>query len=253
MANKEYDVAAISKAVKIIDYIKEKKAAYFINIQTDLGFAKSTTYQLLSTFEKYNIVSKTDDGKYELGIKLFEWGYAMFEKIDIRKVSYNILSELSERVGLSVHLGIMSRADQATFIEKIDGPLYTIKTTVLGQKILFHCNSTGKALLAWQDEETQNRIIRNIEYTQFTPNTITNEADLRRDLALTRKRGYALDRMERDTGVIGIGVPVFNWSGNVVAAISFGILNFEIDEKDYELYAGYLIEGSKKITARLGA
>lgn len=250
--SKEYDVAAISKTVRIIDYIKEKGASYFKDIHQDLGLAKSTTYQILSTCVKYNLLTINSNRKYELGIKLLEWGYTMKNGIDIRSVAHNILSRLAKDLQVSVHLGILLDNRMATFIEKYDGPLYTIKSTVVGQKILFNCQSTGKVLLAWEDDEIQEEIFEEIDFMPFTPTTIINKEELRIELRKVKENGYAFDNHERTENLYGIGVPVFNWDGKVVAAISLGILAFEIQNDQILYYVEKLRESSENITELLG-
>ena len=54
---------------------------------------------------------------------------------------------------------------------------------------------------------------------RYTPLTLTRRRDIERDLEETRDRGYAVNRGEFRVGVCGIGVPVRDRSGGVVAAI----------------------------------
>jgi len=54
----------------------------------------------------------------------------------------------------------------------------------------------------------------------LTPNTITDPADLARELACVANQGYALDRGEIVADLSCMAVPVHQADGSVVAAIS---------------------------------
>ncbi len=252
MAGKEYDVATVSKVIKILEYIKEKDGAYFTQIYTDLGLPKSTTYQILSTLNKHHFVSKSEDGKFDLGIKLFELGFAMSAKLNIRKISNKILRDLTEKTGLTAHLSILNEELQGIYIEKIDGAKYLTNMTAIGQKVYMHCSATGKALLAWQSEEVKNQILKNLDYVKFTDNTITDEKALQKELVLTKKRGFSIENRERENIICSVGAPIFDRSGKVVAAISLGAIVLEFTDEDINLYAGLVKEACRQISEQLG-
>jgi DNA-binding IclR family transcriptional regulator len=54
---------------------------------------------------------------------------------------------------------------------------------------------------------------------RYTPLTLTRRKDIERDLQESRTRGYAVNRGEFRVGVCGIGVPVRDRTGTVIAAI----------------------------------
>ncbi|MGI6084655.1 MAG: IclR family transcriptional regulator [Acetivibrionales bacterium] len=252
MKSKKYDVPTITKAINIIDYVKKKKEASLNEILSDLGYAKSTTYQILQTLRRHDVLSRTDSGKYRLGMKCFTWGHAISRNIDIRRVSHDILRELAVTTGVSAHLAIRIGETRATFVEKIDGALYTVHNTVIGEDIVWQCSACGKVLFAWADEESQKNILKTISYKPYTQNSVLCEEDFLKSISLAKDRGYALDAMEWTDNVYGVGVPVFDHKGNAIAAISCAILASELHRKEIEEYVKNLNEASSKITRKLG-
>ncbi len=55
---------------------------------------------------------------------------------------------------------------------------------------------------------------------RFTPNTITTNAALLKELAKTRERGYAIDNEEETLQCVCVGAPVFDSKARVAGALS---------------------------------
>lgn len=85
-----------------------------------------------------------------------------------------------------------------------------------------------------QDEESGNEreecISEKLE--TFTEYTITDREELKKELQLTKERGYAFDNMEGTFGVKCVGVPVLNRRGQVIAGISIGTPLCEWEKKN---------------------
>ena len=90
----------------------------------------------------------------------------------------------------------------------------------LGDTAPLHCSSVGKTLLAYQPRGLMTQIARTSGFPRFTSKTFTNLASLRKDLDQIRGQGYALDLEEAVEGIIGVGGPVFDHTGGVIAAFS---------------------------------
>ncbi len=251
-SKRDYDVDAIAKADKILDYIKQSDGAYFTNIYMDLDLPKSSTYRLLQSLKKHGFLSQKENSEFELGIRLFELGYAMSKKINLRTISGEILRELTEKTDLTTHLGIINDEYEGIFIEKVDARVYAIRKTTVGGKIKMHASAAGKALVAWQNEETRQKIFAKMDFAKHTENTITSIDQFLNELEEIKKHGYSIDNSESENFIRGIGVPVFDWNQNVVAAISLGGVAAELPPSRVEGMAQLLIKASKKISKQLG-
>jgi DNA-binding IclR family transcriptional regulator len=90
----------------------------------------------------------------------------------------------------------------------------------VGRSVPAATSSLGKVLFAHADESTQTALLADVELAPRTPNSIVTLAGLTQELALVREQGFALDREENRVGVVCVGAPVYDLSGEVVAAIS---------------------------------
>ena len=91
--------------------------------------------------------------------------------------------------------------------------------SLMGLRVKMYCTGLGKALLAFMPQETIERCCHDT-LERFTENTITDPARLKEELTLIRQQGYAVDDMEHEYGIKCVGVPIFNKTGQVCAAIS---------------------------------
>ena len=88
--------------------------------------------------------------------------------------------------------------------------------------------------------------------SRFTDNTITDLNLLRRELALIRSRGFAVDAGEHEEGVRCLGAPIRNHEGQVLASVSVsGPAQRLRQERDAE-FAQLLMDTTRSISEGLG-
>jgi IclR family acetate operon transcriptional repressor len=75
-----------------------------------------------------------------------------------------------------------------------------------------HATATGKVVLAYNG-------LAGIPLTAFTDKTITDPAELERELAQVRARGFAEAVGERDPDLVAVAVPVFDRAGSLAAIL----------------------------------
>ncbi|OYW49093.1 MAG: IclR family transcriptional regulator [Novosphingobium sp. 28-62-57] len=78
-----------------------------------------------------------------------------------------------------------------------------------GTRRPLHALAAGKVMLAWLPEAELAQFFAEAERLAFTPQTRTNEADLRADLAAIRASGVSIAREEATPGICGVAVPAF--------------------------------------------
>lgn len=248
----QYYVDAIAKMDRIFRFIEQKGSIEFMDIIHELDISKSSAHRLVTFLTQLGYLEKAEGGQIQLGIRLFELGYKMGENISIIKVSRPYLEKLSEETGFVVHLGMLNNEDDGIFLDRVDSRVYTFTDTAVGGKMALHCSATAKCLVAWQPPERIARIVSKIDYTQFTPNTITSADKYLEELALTRQRGYSIDETEHEQFIKAIGAPIFNWAGKVVGAVSVGAFKTEFDGIDFDFLLSCIKKASEDIGKVIG-
>ena len=87
---------------------------------------------------------------------------------------------------------------------------------------------------------------------RLTEKTITDKEELEKELNKVKKQGFALDKEENEKDVRCIAVPIKNYQGKVIGAISISSPAYRININKQNHLKKVLIETSKNISKRLG-
>ena len=93
-----------------------------------------------------------------------------------------------------------------------------------------YCTGLGKALLAFMSSEEIEKSLPD-KFIKFTENTLSSKEELLEDLHHIRERGYSIDNMEHEFGVVCVALPVFGHDGTPVAAISISGPSLRLHEE----------------------
>jgi DNA-binding IclR family transcriptional regulator len=113
-----------------------------------------------------------------------------------------------------VNLGVAT-ADAAVMLDQRDSRHILGSTNWVGRSFPHHVSVVGKVFLAEGAVPFPEAPLERV-----APGTITDPTALRRDLELTRSRGYATASEELEPGLWAVAAPVRDAAGAVVAAIS---------------------------------
>ena len=85
---------------------RSKKPLSLKELSAQCGYPKSTVFGLLTTMRTYDVVTQTPDGKYSLGLRLFEYGRQVERSWDISLVARPYMEHLCQQTGASVVLSV---------------------------------------------------------------------------------------------------------------------------------------------------
>jgi DNA-binding IclR family transcriptional regulator len=110
----------------------------------------------------------------------------------------------------------------------------------------------GKAMLAFQPEETIEQIVAKIRFVRHTPKTLCTREALLKALERIRRRGYAIDDEEIELGVRCVGAPIFDENHRAIAAVSVSGPASRITVQSVPGIAEHLLRCCRDISASLG-
>ncbi|MED4600499.1 IclR family transcriptional regulator [Paenibacillus validus] len=246
-------IQSIERALRILDLFDENETELKITeISERMGLSKSTVHSLLKTLQLYRYIEQNpENGKYRLGMKLFERGNFVISRLDIRTVAKRFLVHLSERTGQTTHLVILD-GKEGVYIDKVEGEQAMILSSRIGRRIPLHATSVGKVFLAFKSKEELAKLLDGYDFYEKTVNTITTKERLMAELDEIRRQGYAVDNQEYEPGVRSAGVPIYNYAGEVAAAISITTTIARVDDKAFEQLIPLLVQVGQEISERMG-
>jgi IclR family transcriptional regulator, KDG regulon repressor len=241
----------VQKALNLLEaLVHSGQPRRLTELSRQLGLTKPNVYRLLSTLSTLGYVKKdAATSLYSPTLKLWEMGSLLVRDVDLVSVAGPRLRQLSEESGESVQLAVFD-AGFVVYVDKVDSAQPIKAMTSIGSRVVASATSTGKALLAWLPSESLDLAFHHVK--RFTPATLVRRRDIERDLEETRTRGYSINRGEYRVGVCGIGVPVRDRSGGVVAAIGVWGAERNILGARHEKLAHDAVMAARDISRALG-
>lgn len=218
---------------------------------TKLKIAKSSAHDLMSSLAQLGFLNRTEENRYRLGWRLVTLSETLLATTELRKEAHPVIEELAARYQETVHLAVLD-GTQAVYVDKLEGSqAVRVELTSLGARLYAHCSALGKVLLAYRSEEEVKHIIQTAGLPRFTDHTITEEEDLLQNLIKIRKQGYAYDMEEILVDLCCVGAPIYNYTGQVIAAISMSIPAYRFRRSPTK-YREAIVHTARIISERLG-
>jgi len=242
---------SLDKVFKIIELLRVNPELGLKDLSGKLEINKSTTYRMLSSLAKHNYIEKnTETKKYKLSIKFAEIGYQVIQNLDIIVAAKELIDELNKVTKVTIHLAKLI-GNEVVYIDKRESLSPIRLSSQIGRVVLWHCTGVGKAILAYQPKEFQERIIKSLDFHVYTENTISNREDFIKELEMIKKTGYATDREENQKNVGCIAAPIYDHAKNVVASISITFIFEKLDEQ-LSSYKDLILKTSMLISRQMG-
>ncbi|WKD61584.1 Acetate operon repressor [Corynebacterium ciconiae DSM 44920] len=180
--------------------------------------SKTTTHRILGTLVDNGALERSGD-VYRLGPLFFELmterGSKHSELVSEQLTPY--LAALFEHTRHTVHLAYLD-STEVVYVNKLFSARRVDAPSRIGGRAPAHCTGVGKAMLAFDEGATETVIASGLR--GWTPFTITDQAQLRRELSTIRDTGIAHDRQEITLGLSCVAAPIFGIHNVPQAAMS---------------------------------
>lgn len=202
--------------MKVLEFVGLSGERELADIAAYTGMPKSTLLRLIGTLIDAGFLERTAHGRYRVTLKLWQLGCGAVNYERVRDTVIPKLRELTMQTSETAHYAVYD-AGQSVYVEKIDGSHPIRSYTKVGGSSPAYATATGKALLAWQDEQEIAWVGESAQ--QFTSKTHIGKQELLKHMADIRRTGFAVNRGEWREAVWGVAAPVFGRSGSVEAAV----------------------------------
>lgn len=245
-------VRSLVHAMEVLEALGRNGEMGVTEISREIELSKTAVYNILSTFEARRMVNRDPEtSRYRLGWRLYELGSELLRGNDLVALARDLLRELAQRTGETVLFGILDRTG-VTYIDRVESERSIRMVAAPGRQAPLHATASGKALLAHQPPEFVDEIVE-AGLKRYTDETITDPKVLREELHRIVESGHAVCLREHEPEISSISVPIRDYSGEVVAALTIAAPAMRFAETEREAALAVLREVANELSVRLGA
>jgi IclR family acetate operon transcriptional repressor len=248
-----YVIPNLRNACRILKLLGSRPDGFKIaDIGRTLDIPTTTTLRIMTTLHLEGLVRK-NGALYELGPVLIQLGHASLAGTEIRTSALPVLSHLTARTDETAHLAIPCD-DRSLIVAVQDSPHPLRAASRPGFLAELHCSSTGKTLLAFLHYPRLAEFYSSgtARPAKRTPRTLTTFAEIKREIELTRKRGYSVDDEEFAPGIRCVAAPVYASDGTVAAAIGITASTVRFTRERIPEMAGKVQAAATELSRLLG-
>lgn len=202
-------VAAVTRCLDVLECLVGVAGGCELGeIAGRLHTPPSGVHRILATLlERGWVVQDDITQRYALSLRL---STLAFHDLDVRLVTdvvQEVLDELARQTREYCRLAIVE-GDTLAWVSRAQGAVNGLRYDAdMGQEVALHATATGKAWLATLPEEQAVRIVCARDFyshLRLGPRALATVDELKRHLAETRHRGYAIANEEAEPGIVAL-------------------------------------------------
>jgi DNA-binding IclR family transcriptional regulator len=249
----DYNVRAVERALQIMGCFDDEHPERGISeIAQVVDLHKATAHRIVTTLVNYGFLERAADGqKYRLGLELTNLGFKVIRRMDLRTEALPFMTQLVQEWDETCDLSIFDQG-QVFYIEVLRGNRALNIAAAIGQRLPAHCTASGKLFLAHLPPGELDTIL-NQPLALYTDKSTTSPDELRKQLEIIHRQGYAIDLEELEVGVCAVAAPIFNRQGTIIAAMSIPSPTSRMTPERIPEIAEALKEATTAVSRRMGS
>jgi DNA-binding IclR family transcriptional regulator len=223
-----------------------------------LGIPRSSVYHLLTAMaEQGFVVHYPEDGRWGLGLSVFEIGAAYLRHEPLERVGRPVVHRLAHEVGDSTaavaHLGVLHGRETVYLLREATPAPVTVVVDV-GVRLPASLTASGRSMLAMLPPAQVRALFPDrrafVDRTGLGP---SSPAALRRILAEDERRSWSMEDGFIVEGYASVAAAVLDRSGRPTASIGLTFRSDRVDASARTTLAGAVRAAAQDLSRRLGA
>lgn len=246
-------IRSVERAIQVLNCFSFEQPVLTIDeIMKKTKLAKATTYRLLWTLEKNNLVQYDQrTNEYRLGIKHIEYGGIVVQNLDISREAEPCLLQLHEATGHSVILAI-PQGESVQYLLRYDSNEGLQPNNYVGRRRILHNGALGIILLAYMEESFVENLLAEHPLVAYTPKTETDPKRFIARLKEAKEQGYYIDVDGTFIGYTAIAAPIFQQNETVCASVGISGANYKMEGERRKELIELLLHTAQEISERIG-
>lgn len=220
------------------------------DIARSVGWPRSSVARLVGAMHRSGFLDRDEvSGRYRVGLRLAAFGAVAADATSLQRSAQPELEDLAQRSGETANVSVLSGGEVVN-VGLVLSPRPIKHMGWIGRRMPVHATAAGKALVAWREEELAS--IAPAPLRRCTARTIIRIADLREELARVRAQGWSSAYGELEDDLVGVGAPVRDHRGAVVACVTISAPAFRVPPSRLAEIGALVRAAADRISASLG-
>jgi DNA-binding IclR family transcriptional regulator len=210
-----------------------------------VGLSRPTLYRLLHTLEKKGFVTASGDPqRFRLGPSVARLAHVWSTSVDLTAVARPMMMQAWSFTAETVAL-FVPRGDMRLCLAEIPSPQPLSFRRGLGYSEKLVRGASGRVILAFTPLPAG-------QLEAYAAGTAADLEWLRKEMVLTRERGYAMGHNELIQGAYAVAAPFFNGDGSVAGSLGVFGPDVRLTESRIHEFGQFLKQSAAELSKTLG-
>ena len=161
----------------------------------------------------------TDGRVFALTPRVLELGFAYLSSVSLPEIAQPYLERLTAEVHESASVSVLDGPD-IVYVARVPTSRIMTVSINIGTRFPAYATSMGRVLLAGLSPNALDAYLDEVQLRPLGPHTVGTPDELRGELDVVRRQGWALVDQELEAGLRSIAAPIRDRADRVVAAVN---------------------------------
>ncbi|MFK8330317.1 pca regulon transcriptional regulator PcaR [Pseudomonas sp. BJa5] len=245
-------MTSLARGLAVVQAFQERKRHLTIaQISHRTEIPRAAVRRCLHTLIKLGYAT-TDGRTYSLLPKVLTLGHAYLSSTPLAVSAQPYLDRMSDQLHEACNMATLE-GDDILYIARSATVQRLISVDLsVGGRLPAYCTSMGRILLAALDDATLHEYLEHADLQAKTSRTIHDPVALLECLQQVRQQGWCVVDQELEQGLRSIAVPVYDASGQVLAALNVSTHAGRVSRTELEQrFLPIMLAASRDLSAQL--
>jgi len=222
-------VSALASGLEVLQtFDAENPRMTLSEVAARAGMDRAKARRFVLTLHALGFVKRIGR-QFELTPKVLQLGYAYQASNQYRAVIEQYLEDITAELGESSSLAVLDGKEVVYVVRSSARYRLMAITLSVGTRLPAAYTSMGRVLLGQLPDSELEQFLDSVEFTAFTPSSITTRDALKKEILKARELGYAIVDQELDSGLRSVAVPVYAGNKELLGAINISTNAARVD------------------------
>ncbi|KTC23878.1 IclR family transcriptional regulator [Pseudomonas putida] len=245
-------MTSLARGLAVVQAFQERKRHLTIaQISHRTEIPRAAVRRCLHTLIKLGYAT-TDGRTYSLLPKVLTLGHAYLSSTPLAVSAQPYLDRMSDQLHEACNMATLE-GDDILYIARSATVQRLISVDLsVGGRLPAYCTSMGRILLAALDDATLHEYLEHADLQAKTSHTVHDPAALLEILQQVREQGWCVVDQELEQGLRSIAVPVYDASGQVLAALNISTHAGRVSRSELEQkFLPIMVAASRDLSTQL--